>query len=82
MPTATVAAVDSREEADRVTCVEPTPASLPETAQPDADAESDWTPVWVQEDLVDRGESGEGKLGKGARGRDLCELFFVGEIEP
>jgi hypothetical protein len=82
LPATSAAAVDSREEAGRVARAAPTPASLPEPAQLDVEAESYWTLVWAEEDLDDRLESREGKLGEGVRGRNLSQLFFIGEIEP
>ena len=54
------------------------PAFPPETAPPEIFC----TLVWMQEDLDEPLESGEGKLGQRVRGRHLSELFFVGEIEP
>ena len=55
-----------------------TPASSPETVQPDAL----YMLVWLQEDLDDRRESGEGHLSQRADFGRVSELFFVGEIEP
>ena len=54
------------------------PALPPETAPP----EIFYTLVWMQEDLEERLESDEGKLGQGVGAGGLSELFFVGEIEP
>ena len=55
-----------------------TPASSPETVQPD----TLYMLVWLQEDLDDRRESGEGHLSQRADFGRVSELFFVGEIEP
>ena len=54
------------------------PAFPPETAPPEIFC----TLIWIQEDLEERLESDEGKLGQRVGAGGLSELFFVGEIEP
>ena len=68
----------SQEEAGFPASAVNAPAQPPEAAPP----ETFCTLVWMQEDLDEPLESGEGKLGQRVRGRHLSELFFVGEIEP
>ncbi len=54
------------------------PAHPPEAAPPEVFC----TLIWMQEDLDEPLESGEGKLGQRVGGGRQSELFFVGEIEP
>ena len=68
----------SQEDAGFAASAVDAPAQPPEAAPPEIFC----TLVWMQEDLDEPLESGEGKLGHRMRGRRLSELFFVGEIEP
>jgi hypothetical protein len=67
----------SREEAALAAAVN-AGAQPPETAP----QEIFCTLVWMQEDLDEPLDSGEGQLGQRVGGSRLSELFFVGEIEP
>ena len=68
----------SQEDAALAASAVDAPAQPPEAAPPEIFC----TLVWMQEDLEERLESDEGKLGQGVGAGGLSELFFVGEIEP